>query len=361
LRTVQIGFRAAEDRRAAQAEGLVLPVEWTSEHNEAGFESRPEESLVLTGDEVLVEMTAEVQWRIANLRQYLFCSARPVETLRTLAECVVRETAARQPLDGILTDRRRQIENECLAILRGRLQHHPLGVEVVELTLLDVHPPRAVVAAYRDVADAVEEQEQRVNEAEAYYATRLLTAAGEGAVRLLNDAAADSRKRSDQSTTGGVSNWTLTDDLWSRLGSETPSSKMLLSGEAASILLTARQAATSTTQTARGEAARFNELLSAYQAQPRLTSSQLYWQAIVESLSDRGVMVVDPKAGGRKRLFLGGLDDLRAGPLIRDSESETTPQNARPQPPTDQLRPDQSPSDQAVPERPSQPEQQFLR
>ncbi len=66
LRTVQIGFRAAEDRPLAQTDAL-LPVEWTSEHNEAGFETRPEESLVLTGDEVLVEMTAEVQWRISNL------------------------------------------------------------------------------------------------------------------------------------------------------------------------------------------------------------------------------------------------------------------------------------------------------
>jgi len=142
---------------------------------------------------------------------------------------------------------------------------------------------------------------------------------------------------------------------------------MALSGESASILLTARQAATSTTQTARGEAARFNELLSAYQAQPRLTGSQLYWQAIVESLSDRPIMVVDPKAGGRKRLFLGGLDDLRAGSLVRDSESETTPASARPpaapseQPASDQPPSDRAPADFAVPERTPQPEQRFLR
>lgn len=365
LRTVQIGFRAGEDRPLSQSNAALFPVEWTSEHNEAGFETRPEESLVLTGDEVLVEMTAEVQWRISNLRQYLFDSARPVETLRTLAESVMRETAARQPLDGILTDRRRQIEEECLAILRGRLRKQALGIEVVELTLLDVHPPRAVVAAYRDVADAFEEKEQRVNEAEAYYAGKLLTAAGERAVRLLNGAAPEARKRSDQSTTGGVSSWTLTDDLWAQLGREAPSSEMALSGEAASILLAARQAATSTTQTARGEAARFNELLSAYQSQPRLTGSQLYWQAIVESLSDRAVTVVDPKAGGRKRFFLGGPDDLRAGPLIRDSESETALPTGRPQsgpqPALDRLAPDQAPADRAVPERPEEPEQQFLR
>ncbi len=360
LRTVQIGFRAAPDRPVTQAD-VVLPVEWTSEHNEAGFETRPEESLVLTGDEVLVEMTAEVHWRISNLRQYLFDSARPVDTLRTLAESVVRETAAREPLDGILTDRRRQIEDGCLTTLRDRLRHHALGIEVVELTLLDVHPPRAVVAAYRDVADALEEQEQQVNEADAYYSGKLLTVAGERAVRLLDGTAHDSPKRADQSTTGGVSNWTLTDQLWDQLGHETPGRSMALSGEAAAILLTARQAATSTTQTARGEAARFNELLSAYHAQPRLTSLELYWQAIVDSLSDRTLTVIDPKAGDRKRLILGGAEDLKGGALIRDAESENSRPNTRTQSMPTRLAPDQAPADRDAPERPEEPEQPFIR
>jgi hypothetical protein len=71
--------------------------------------------------------------------------------------------------------------------------------------------------------------------------------------------------------------------------------------------------------------------------------------------------VIDPKAGGRKRLYLGGPDDLRAGQLIRDSESETAPTNARPQPASDRLAPDQAPADRAVPERPEEPEQQFIR
>jgi P-type Cu+ transporter len=360
LRTVQIGFRASPDRPVSQTD-VLLPVEWTSEHNEAGFETRPEESLVLTGDEVLVEMTAEVHWQISNLRQYLFDSARPVDTLRTLAESVVRETAARQPLDGILTDRRRQIEDDCLATLRARLQHDALGIEAVDLTLLDVHPPRAVVAAYRDVADALEEQEQRVNEAEAYYSGKLLSVAGERAVRLLDGTASDLPKRSDQSTTGGVSNWTLTDELWARLGRETPAGNMALSGEAAGILLTARQAATTTTQTARGDAARFNELLSAYRSQPRLTTSQLYWQTIVDCLSNRPLTVIDPKAGDHKRLFLGGPEDLKAGALIRDAESENAPPNARSQPLPNRLSPDQAPADRDAPERPEEPEQPFIK
>jgi regulator of protease activity HflC (stomatin/prohibitin superfamily) len=211
------------------------------------------------------------------------------------------------------------------------------------------------------VADALEEQEQQVNEAEAYYSGKLLTVAGERAVRLLNETAHDAPKRADQSTTGGVSNWTLTDQLWDQLRHETPGRSMVLSGEAAGILLTARQAATSTTQTARGEAARFNELLSAYHAQPRLTSSELYWQAIVDSLSDRTLTVIDPKAGDRKRFFLGGMEDLKGGALIRDAESENSRANARSQSRPTRLAPDQAPADRDAPERPEEPEQPFIR
>jgi regulator of protease activity HflC (stomatin/prohibitin superfamily) len=291
---------------------------------------------VLTGDEVLVEMTAEVQWRISNVRQYAFGSVKPAETLRTVAESVLREMAARQTLDGILTERRPAIEDQCLTRLRGRIQPLGLGIEITELTLLDVHPPRPAVSAYRDVADALEEKEQRVNEAEAYYAGRLLRAAGERALSILGDAAADSRQRFDKTTAGGVSGWTLTDALWTKLNRETAPSGLVLSGEAGSVLLSAREAATQTTQAAGGQADRFKELLGAYRSQPNLTSRHLYWQAITDSLASRAVTIVDPKAGGRKRLFLGSPDDLQRGGLLRDAGSEqpakgTDSQSNRPQ------------------------------
>ncbi|HEV8066191.1 MAG TPA: cation-translocating P-type ATPase family protein [Planctomycetaceae bacterium] len=351
LQTVQIGFRATNERTGAQSSAGRAPIEWTSEHNEASFESRPDESLVLTGDEVLVEMTAEVQWRITDVRQYALGSVRPAETLRTVAETALREMAARQTLDGILTERRQAIEEECLARLRDRIKPLQLGIEVTELTLLDVHPPRPAVSAYRDVADALEEKEQRVNEAEAYYAGRLLRAAGERAVSILNDAAADSKQRFDKTTPGGVSGWTLTETLWSKLNRESSPSGLVLSGEAASVLLAAREAATQTTQAAGGQADRFKELLGAYRSQPELTSRHLYWQAVTDSLAGRAVTIVDPKAGGHKRLFLGSPDDLRGGVLIRDAGSEASPTNSPsnttlPEPPTGEARSPEAPRDQ---------------
>jgi regulator of protease activity HflC (stomatin/prohibitin superfamily) len=235
--------------------------------------------------------------------------------------------------------------------LRDRIKPLQLGIEVTELTLLDVHPPRPAVSAYRDVADALEEKEQRVNEAEAYYAGRLLRAAGERAVSILNDAAADSKQRFDKTTPGGVSGWTLTETLWSKLNRESSPSGLVLSGEAASVLLAAREAATQTTQAAGGQADRFKELLGAYRSQPELTSRHLYWQAVTDSLAGRAVTIVDPKAGGHKRLFLGSPDDLRGGVLIRDAGSEASPTNSPsnttlPEPPTGEARSPEAPRDQ---------------
>ncbi|HET6326893.1 MAG TPA: HAD-IC family P-type ATPase, partial [Planctomycetaceae bacterium] len=347
LRVVQIGFRATGERPASETVTGRGPIEWTSDHNEAGFESRPDESLVLTGDEVLVEMTAEVQWRISNVRQYAFGSVKPAETLRTVAESVLREMAARQTLDGILTERRPAIEDECLTRLRSRIQPLGLGIEITELTLLDVHPPRPAVSAYRDVADALEEKEQRVNEAEAYYAGRLLRATGERALSILGDAAADSRQRFDKTTAGGVSGWTLTDALWTKLNRENSPAGFVLSGEAASVLLSAREAATQTTQAASGEADRFKELLGAYRSQPNLTSRHLYWQAITDSLAGRAVTIVDPKAGGRKRLFLGSPDDLQRGSLLRDAGAEPSAAGTDSQPngPASESKPNPQPAD----------------
>ena len=104
---------------------------------------------------------------------------------------------------------------------------------------------------------------------------------------------------------------------------------MALPGESAGLLLSARQAATNATQSARGQAARFNELLSAYRSQSQLTGFELYWQTIVESLSNRRMTVLDPKASGHKRLFLGGPDELRTGTLLRESDSDAVAPNGR--------------------------------
>jgi P-type Cu+ transporter len=307
IRTVQLGFRASgavnseDDLDAA-------PVEWTSEHDDERYQAVTSESLVLVADEIPVELTAEVHYRIADLYQYVYGGAATEDTLRAAAESSIRQVAARETLDGILTDRRQQIETACLDSVRRMIAGYGLGVEITDLHLLDIHPPKAVVPAYRDAANALEERERAVNDAETYYARRLLSAAGEQAIRLLTDSAKTKRTRQD-ATTGGLADWTLDDaDLWDQL-----LARQVLSGEAAAKLLAAEEAGLRKTEAAHGAAARYRALLDVYRADVYLTGLHLYWSTIEKTLGSRSLTILDPEVSGRQHLML--IDPFDTGNL----------------------------------------------
>ena len=303
VRSVQLGFRAAPT--PLQESGVYrAPVEWMSEHGDGDYEPVAPESFTLTGEEVPIEVTGEVQFRISDIRQFAFASARPAETVRAVAESVLREVAATESLDGLLTSRRREIEAQCLKRIRDLVTSYQIGVEVIELCLLDIHPPKQVVPAYRQVADALEQREQFINEAEGYYARKVLSAAGEGAIRVLTDSVNAAKRLPDASTTGGVTGWQLDDDLWQRLTENFDTNERLLSGEAAAKLLTARREKTRTVQAATGSAARFNSVLKVFSAHPTLTGLHLYWTTIEQVLAARPLMILDPALRGRHHLWL---------------------------------------------------------
>ena len=307
VRTVQIGFRSEGSVESPDG-SYVPPIEWTTEHSGLGYQLVPDESLVLTGDEVLIEMTAEVHYRIASeplgLYKFLYGNARPDATVRAVAEGAIREVATHFSLDDILTSKRARIESECLRSVRDTVTAYQIGVDVVDLNLLDIHPPRQIVPAYRQVADAVEEREQLVNEAEAYYARKVLNAAGEQAIRALSESAAKSNERHAASTTGGVADWKIDDELWDRLTREVAAGKTVLSGEAAAKLAAARQQYARRVLTAQGAAYRFSSLLTTYRSDPSLTSVQLYLRTVDETLSNRPLTILDPQVSGKQHLLL---------------------------------------------------------
>ena len=177
VRSLEIGYRT--DRTAASEDiAMQKTVEWTDDHRRDGYRALPEESLVLTGDEVAVELTANLQFRIDDLYAYTYTTIDPETTLRAISENIIRGVAARARLDGLLTDNRQRIEREVRQRIRDDCREYGLGVDIVDFSFLEIHPPRSVVLAYRDVADAMEQQQQQINEAEAYYAARVIEAAG---------------------------------------------------------------------------------------------------------------------------------------------------------------------------------------
>ena len=294
-------WRSTEPKTVAPS----LPiVEWTSSHDENSTTDMAEESLMLTADEVPVELRAEVQYVIRDLKQFLFAGSRqPDAVLRAAAESVLREIAGTASIDALLTEGRANLERQSLARLKQRVEQYSIGVEVIELQWLDVHPPQAVVPSYRQVADALEEQELLINEAEAYASRTLVSAIGEEAYSHLQSAA-KSQSPEVRNSSSRI-DWDLTNELWRELQQQNANGDTRLSGNSAAILLEGHTARTRREQAAIGVATRFNELLAEYRQQPGMTRRSLYWTAMTEILVQRPLTIIDPKAAGRQHLWLG--------------------------------------------------------
>jgi len=315
IRTVQLGFRSERGTFAA-AGAFTRPIEWDTEHTERGYLAIPAESSLLSGDEVAVELTAEAHYRIRDLREYVEGTTNPEALLRAAVEGATRQVVAARALDEILAEYRADVETDCLRRLQEIIASYRLGIEITGFALLDVHPPRTVVPAYRDVANALEEQEQAINTAQAQYARMVLSTAGERAVRLLSDgeapAAAGGR---EASTSGAIADWNLTDELWSQLSKEEPDGRMLLSGRAAARLHAARREATRSVTQAAGQEARFTSLVPVQHAEPALTRLQLYWETLERALAGKAMTILDPQASGRTHLYMADPERFNLNPL----------------------------------------------
>ena len=311
LRSIQIGFRADRGAPAARG-GYLRPIEWKAEHGDRGYLPVPGESSLLSGDEVVLELTAETHFRITNLRDYVEGTSNPESLLRAAVEGAVREVVAARSLDEILAKHRADVERESLAAVKSAIGSYRLGVEVVDFSLLDVHPPTTVVDAYRDVANALEEREQLVNLAEVQYARRVLTTAGEGAIRALSQSKPGDHSARSSSTSGGVADWKLDDELWNRLTSD-EQGEMLLSGTAAGKLYDARRLADRGKFTAQGEEARFRQIVAASRTEPGLTRFEMYWEAIEFALGGRPLTILDPQTG-RTHLILADPERFQLNP-----------------------------------------------
>lgn len=305
LRTLAYGFRNAAASET-DAEGRERVIDWTNPHESTGEHPVPEESLLLTADEVPVELTAEVQYRITNLREFLFGNADPEESLRALTGQSLRSLAARTSLDEMLTVGRPQIERQCLDQLRDRMNPWNLGLEIVAVHLVEVHPPRGVVSSYRDVANAWEEKEQQINEAQAAAMSRLLSTAGPRALRELE------KTHSLDYESHTAMSQELSDKDWQSLAAvktqEEETRLQFLAGETADVLLEAAGNAVKRRESAHGEAARFRSLLPIYRKHPELTTTELYWNTIEAVLGSRPFTILDPNAVGRRHLFLNNSD-----------------------------------------------------
>jgi membrane protease subunit HflK len=127
-----------------------------------------QESLMLTGDENIVDAELIVQYKIKNPTDYLFNFIGPELTLREASEASLRTVIGRHNIDEALTSGKFMIQEETKELLQMTLDKYETGVIVVAVQLQDVSPPKQVIDAFKDVASAKEDKNRMINEAEGY-------------------------------------------------------------------------------------------------------------------------------------------------------------------------------------------------
>ena len=139
------------------------------------------ESLMLTGDENIIDLWFIVQYRVSDPHKYLFNVAEPAKTLTDAAEAAMRGVMGDSKIDEALTAGKFEIQNDAQASLQKILDRYESGLTVVAVQLQAVHPPEQVRDAFRDVVSAREEKNQTINEAQGYANDILPKAKGQAA------------------------------------------------------------------------------------------------------------------------------------------------------------------------------------
>jgi len=226
---IDVGFRSASDSGRT-----------------SGVDDVPEESLMLTGDENIVNIDFSVFWVIKDAGKFLFKIQSPVVTVKAAAETAMREVIAKSKLQSILTEGRSKIEIETQEIAQSLLDEYESGIQLTQVQTQKADPPDEVIDAFRDVQAARADMERSKNEAEAY----------------ANDVIPRAR------------------------------------GEAAKILQEAEAYKKQVVAAAEGEASRFLAIYNEYAKAKRVTQERMYLETMEKVLADIDKVIIDRKAGG---------------------------------------------------------------
>jgi membrane protease subunit HflK len=174
-RRMELGFRSGSD-------GFTVAQSVTNE------------SLMITGDENIVDVQAVVQYRISDLTSFLFEVDDPGDadrgipsgqpdgrTLRDMSETALRQVVGARNIDDVLTTEKEQVQTDVLLKMRELAAEYKTGIDVLQVLLQNVNPPLEVQSAFEDVVRAREDRERLINLAEAYQASEIPKAAGEAA------------------------------------------------------------------------------------------------------------------------------------------------------------------------------------
>jgi modulator of FtsH protease HflK len=255
---------------------------------------QPNEALMLTDDESIVDVQFSVQYKIKDPVAWVFNNRDQVETMRDAAETVVRELVGKNKMDDVLSANRDKLAVEARAAIQQLANNYGLGAEIVAVNMQSVQPPDQVASAFGDAAKAREDRDRAKAEAQAY-ADDILPQARALAARQMEDAQAYRAK---------VEN------------------------------------------TAAGNAARFDKVVAEYAKAPAVTRERMYMDTMQQVFSSTSKILIDAKTG-TNQLYLP-LDRMLAQSTANDaaigsrSGPVMVPSNPQPGAPGQPAQPQQS-------------------
>jgi modulator of FtsH protease HflK len=206
----------------------------------------PEESLMLTGDENIVDINFTVFWLVKDAQAYLFNIRNPELTVKSAAESAMREVIGHTEIASAFAEGRGKIETDTQKLLQEILDYYGAGIELTQVQLLKVDPPDPVIDAFRDVQSAKIDLQRLINEAESYRNDVVPRAHGDAA----------------------------------RVGQEAQAYR-------AQIVLKAQ-----------GDASRFQSVYDSYKASQDVTARRLYIETMESILGNTNKILIDRTASG---------------------------------------------------------------
>lgn len=176
VQSVEIGMRSVDSRSSARR--MV-----------------PQESLMLTGDENIVDIDFTVLWRIDEKRpqDFVFNLRNNEATVKAVAEAAMREVIGQSNVLDVLTGARLKTEQQVHELMQKTLNEYRAGVIIQQVQMQKVDPPQQVINAFRDVQAARADQERAQNEAQTY-ANKVVPEARGEAARIVQRAEAEREK-----------------------------------------------------------------------------------------------------------------------------------------------------------------------
>jgi membrane protease subunit HflK len=224
----------------------------------------PEESLMLTGDENIVDVDFAVLWKVKpnGVGDYLFNIQNPEGTVKAVAESAMREVIGRSDIQPILTGARQITEAAVQQLMQKTLDHYGAGILVTQVQLQKVDPPKQVIDAFRDVQAARIDLDRSVNEAQTY-ANRVV-----------------------------------------------PQAK----GRVAQIVQAAEAYKSQTVAQATGQTARFLKIYEQYKKAPDVTRERMYLETMERVLGGANKLIMDSSPGTQGVVPYLPLNELGASP-----------------------------------------------